>query len=86
MISDRGPFELIRLDSIKNPFYVMHPSFPIGRKIYVQVPQNIGYIEAVVVGRLSSTSNAMIGISPRIYEIIKASDLNGVLTIYYEPK
>lgn len=86
LLSERGKYELIRRDREKAIYYVFHPSFPIGQKIYIQIPNNPGYIEASVIGRLPTASNAMIGISPRIYEIVKAADNSNMMTIYFEPK
>lgn len=86
LLSQRGRFDRIRRDGEDKIYYVFHPSFAIGKMVYIQIPNNSGYIEATVIGRLPATSNAMIGISPRIYEIVKASDNSNMLTIYFEPK
>ncbi|MCI4671365.1 MAG: LysM peptidoglycan-binding domain-containing protein [Bacteroidia bacterium] len=85
LLSERGKFELVRRDNEEKIYYAYHYSFPIGQKIFIQIPNNSGYVEATVIGRLPSSSDSMIGISPRIYEILKASGKSNMLTIYFEP-
>ncbi len=84
-LSDRGTYEVLRRDGLQDPYYVFHPSFKVGQKIFIRIPNNTGYIEAKVIGSLPEDSDTMIGISPRVYEVIKmAGDLK-VLTIYFSP-
>ncbi|MEO0896560.1 MAG: LysM domain-containing protein [Bacteroidota bacterium] len=84
MNRENGAYRVVAFDKQTNPFYVVHPNLPNGQTVYIQIPSNAGYLEAKVIGQLSVNSNYSIGISPRIYEIIKISNRSSKLTYFYE--
>lgn len=65
-------------------FYMYHKSIPVGSKVNVLIPDNAGYIEAEVVGRMDSRSSADVGLSPALMELVSAApNASGVVNLSY---
>lgn len=64
-------------------FYAYHKTLPLGTKVNLLIPDNAGYIELEVVGRLDPNSTADIGLSPACVNLIKGASKNDIVTITY---
>ncbi len=82
--SDTGPYIPYKNANINDlRFYAVHPYLPIGSTIKMQLPDNPGYIELIVVGKLNNErTNAIIGLSPACIEILRGAKSQSV-TIRY---
>lgn len=71
--ADSGPFMQYENKSIQDlRFYAVHPWLPIGSTVKMQLPDNPGYIELIIVDRFNNEgTNAIIGISPASAKILK---------------
>ena len=73
-------------DEHSTRFYGYHKTLPIGSKVRLDIPDNAGFIEVKIIGRLKKNVDAMIGLSPACVDIIKDSEpSNGKIRIAYEP-
>jgi hypothetical protein len=75
-------FEYPGLEQIR--FYGIHKSLPQGTKIKMGIPDNPGYIEVVIVGKLDYQSPAVIGLSPACLQILEGAGNPKDVTIAYD--
>ena len=66
-------------------FYAYHRELPPGKRIYVDIPGNAGFIELRVVGRLPAGSPYLLGLPAACYEALVGDSPNAVLSLTYEP-
>lgn len=64
-------------------FYAYHKTLPLGTKLNLLIPDNAGYLEIEVVGRLDPNSTADIGLSPACVNLIEGASKNDIVTITY---
>lgn len=76
-----GEVEDSRVNSTR--FYAYHKTLPLGTKINLLIPDNAGYLELEIVGRLDPNSSADIGLSPACTSIIKGASKSDIVTITY---
>ncbi len=67
---ENGGFIGVEDKSQLNPYYIYHKTLKYGTKVRLHIPDNSGYVEAVVVNRLSAQRKEIIGISPACYRLI----------------
>ena len=64
-------------------FYAYHKTLPLDTKVNLLLPDNAGFIEIEVVGRLANNSSADIALSPACVRILDGANTGGVVTITY---
>jgi LysM repeat protein len=65
-------------------FYAAHKSLPSGTIVYMDVPNNAGFIEVEIVATLSPRSAAMVGLSPACIELLRSAGSNSEVTLIYD--
>ncbi|RMG23989.1 MAG: LysM peptidoglycan-binding domain-containing protein [Bacteroidetes bacterium] len=81
--AESGPYlEYYNEDINDLRFYATHPSLPIGSKVKMHLPDNPGFVELVIVGRLQGGTNAVVGLSPACVQLLKRAGKRTV-TIRY---
>lgn len=75
-------FEYPGLEKVR--FYGIHKSLPQGTKIKMGIPNNPGYIEVVIIGKLDYQSKAIIGLSPACLQILEGAGTPKEVTIAYD--
>ena len=66
-------------------FYGYHKSLPIGTKVRLDIPDNTGFVEVTIVGRLRKSVDAMIGLSPASVLVLSGSGAaTGEVAIVYD--
>lgn len=81
-----GPYEVMedRFRGQGEAFYAYHNELPVGSKVEIQIPNNSGFIELEVIGRMPRSSRGMIGISPAAARIMEGAGVyDQRLTIRY---
>lgn len=64
-------------------FYAYHKTLPLGTKVNLLIPDNSGYLELEIVGRLDPNSTADVGLSPACVNLIKGASKSDIVTITY---
>ena len=64
-------------------FYAYHKTLPLGTKVNLLLPENAGFIELEIVGRLNANSTAELGLSPDCVQLVKGASANDLVTITY---
>lgn len=65
-------------------FYAYHKTLPIGTKIKIGIPDNAGFVEVEVVGRMAKSQKAMIGLSPACVAIVAGNGNIAPVSISYD--
>ncbi len=82
---EQGPYETFEFEPAKDlRFYAVHKSLPAGTKIKLDIPNNAGYVEVMVIGKLSDQSRAFIGLSPACVALLQGAGALSSATIFYE--
>jgi len=55
----------------------------LGTKLNLLIPDNAGFVQIEVVGRLDQNSPADIGLSPACVELLQGASQNDIVTITY---
>ena len=82
--SESGKYGQIDGSMMNTRFYGIHKSLPIGSTFKLEIPNNTGFIEVEVVGRLNPRSRALIGLSPACITILEGAGAKGTATLIYE--
>lgn len=64
-------------------FYAYHKTLPLNTKVNLLMPDNGGFIEVEIVGRLANNSTADIALSPACVRVLNGAKADGVVTITY---
>ncbi|MEM6264210.1 MAG: LysM peptidoglycan-binding domain-containing protein [Bacteroidota bacterium] len=64
-------------------FYGYHKNLPIGSKVNLLIPDNAGFLEVEIVGKLAQNSPADIALSPTCVSMLEGAKAGGVATITY---
>ncbi len=83
--SETGKFVRFEYPSMeKMRFYAIHKSLPQGTKVKMGLPDNPGYIEVVIVGKLDYQTDAIIGLSPACLQVLEGAGNPKNVTIAYD--
>ncbi len=81
---ESGSFIGIEDKTQQNPYYIYHKTLKYGTKVRLHIPDNAGYVEAVVVNRLNAQRKEIIGLSPACYRLLGGKAATSA-TITYLP-
>ncbi|MFK7921296.1 MAG: LysM peptidoglycan-binding domain-containing protein [Bacteroidia bacterium] len=82
---ERGSFVPYEGEKHKSSrFYALHKSLPIGSTFKVMIPDNGGYFEVKVVGRLEASKNAIAALSYDTIRLLEGGMTQSEVTIYYD--
>lgn len=82
---EQGPYDVFEFDKAEDlRFYAVHKSLAPGTKVKLDIPNNSGYVEVMIVGKLSDASRAFIGLSPSCIALLEGAGAKGMATIFYE--
>jgi LysM repeat protein len=68
----------------KARFYGIHKSLPQGTRVKMGIPDNPGYIEVIIIGKLDYQSPAIIGLSPACLQILEGAGNPKEISIAYD--
>jgi len=84
-IQETGRYVKYEIQGYKrNRFYGAHKILPPGSRVKLDIPNNSGYIEVLIIDTLPEGSQALIGLSPACIDILKQSGSPSRATILYE--
>lgn len=82
---ETGKYREYKIDPMmERRFYALHKTLPPGSKFKMLIPNNPGFVEVEVVGRLSPGHPIMVGLSPACVSIIEGAGGGDEVSIIYE--
>jgi len=82
---EKGPaIAVSKAPQFPTPFYAYHKSLPIGTKIKMDLPDQRGFIELVVMDRLERNSPAILALSANCLNAVFGTDNPGDVVISYQ--
>ena len=83
-ITETGTYVPIQLSAYTGTqFYGVHKSLPEGSLVRINLPNNAGYINVKIMGRLEDTSRSIIGLSPACVRLLKSSGNPSMITLIH---
>ena len=83
-ISETGSYTSLSLtDYSGNRFYGVHKSLPEGSMVRIYLPNNAGYMNVQIVGKLSDRSRDIIGLSPACVNLLRGSGNPSTITLLH---
>ncbi|MEM7370077.1 MAG: LysM peptidoglycan-binding domain-containing protein [Bacteroidota bacterium] len=64
-------------------FYAVHKELPIGTRMNMPIPNNVGFVEVEVVARLHPTSKFEIGLSPSCIQLLQNGENKERVTLFH---
>lgn len=80
---ESGGFIGIEDKTQQSPYYIYHKTLKYGTKVRLHIPDNAGYVEAIVVNRLSNQRKEIIGLSPACYRLIGGKAATNATITYF---
>lgn len=78
-----GTYEKYERDDVPELYYAAHKTLPPGSKLKIRLPEGHGEIELTVVGVLSQSSRALLGVSPAVVTLINGTGQTRMVEVFY---
>ncbi|MEO0471893.1 MAG: LysM peptidoglycan-binding domain-containing protein [Bacteroidota bacterium] len=68
----------------REKYYAIHKRLRPGTRIKIAIPDNNGFLEVLVVGRMDSNSRASLGLSPATVKVLRSAGVGSSVRFFYD--